>query len=91
MLNAEDIKRLAHLVRLELSEKKEEQFAGQLSRILEYIATLQSVDTTGVDLWTEGVAAGTGATRPDEVKPFAYPETLRPSLRGAFVRVRQKP
>ncbi len=47
-LKAEEIKHIAELSRLELSAAEEEKFGGQLSSILDYVKTLEEVDTRNV-------------------------------------------
>jgi aspartyl-tRNA(Asn)/glutamyl-tRNA(Gln) amidotransferase subunit C len=47
-LNYEEVKHLALLVRLGLSEAELERFSGQLSNLLENFEMLQQVDTTDV-------------------------------------------
>ncbi len=44
-----DITRLATLAKLQLTDEEKEMLARQLPNILEYVSTLQEVDTTGVD------------------------------------------
>lgn len=47
-LSPEDVRHVAELAKLRLSEAEIEQFAGQLSDILKYAASLQAVDTGSV-------------------------------------------
>lgn len=47
-LSPEDVRHVAELAKLRLSEAEIEQFAGQLSDILEYAERLQEVDTSSV-------------------------------------------
>lgn len=44
-----DIKHLAKLARLSLTDEEEKMMAEQLPQILEYVGKLQEVDTTSVD------------------------------------------
>lgn len=48
-LTLDQVKHVAKLANLPLSEKEEELYAEQLSKILEYIDQLNSVDTSGVE------------------------------------------
>lgn len=48
-LTKEDIEHIATLGRLECSAEEQEQFTKQLSSILEYVAQLQEVDTSGAE------------------------------------------
>ena len=40
---------LAHLARLEFDETREQQMLGDLNNILDFVAQLNAVDTTGVE------------------------------------------
>lgn len=44
-----DVRYVAHLARLNLSEAEIEQFQGQLSKVLDYVAELNEVDVSGVE------------------------------------------
>jgi aspartyl-tRNA(Asn)/glutamyl-tRNA(Gln) amidotransferase subunit C len=48
-LSLDDVRWVAHLARLELSESELETMARQLSSILDYVNQLQQVNTDGVD------------------------------------------
>ena len=48
-LSKQDIKHIANLARLELSEKELDKYGKQLSDVLGYIDQLQEVDTKGVE------------------------------------------
>jgi len=47
-LSLDEVRRVAALARLKLSEDEERLFAGQLSAILEHVRELESLDLTGV-------------------------------------------
>ena len=47
-INAELVKKVAKLSRLELTETEVAEFAGQLSAILDYVEKMEQLDTTGV-------------------------------------------
>ncbi|MEI6339502.1 MAG: Asp-tRNA(Asn)/Glu-tRNA(Gln) amidotransferase subunit GatC, partial [Verrucomicrobiota bacterium] len=44
-----NVRHVARLARLALSEEEITTFEGQLGRVLEHIATLKKVDVTGVE------------------------------------------
>ncbi|MHC4192795.1 MAG: Asp-tRNA(Asn)/Glu-tRNA(Gln) amidotransferase subunit GatC [Planctomycetota bacterium] len=44
-----EVRKVAKLARLELSEAEVEEFTGQLSAILEYMEKMNELDTTGVE------------------------------------------
>jgi aspartyl-tRNA(Asn)/glutamyl-tRNA(Gln) amidotransferase subunit C len=47
-LSLEDVKRIAHLARIRVSEGEAEQTRNQLNGIFDLIAEMQAVDTAGV-------------------------------------------
>ncbi len=47
-LTADEVRHVAELAKLRLTETEIEQYAGQLSAILEYAERLQEVDTSSV-------------------------------------------
>lgn len=47
-LNIPDIKRIAHLARIEINDSEAEQTLGKLSGILSLIEEMQAVDTRGI-------------------------------------------
>lgn len=49
MLSAEQIARIAHLARLELSESESADMRAQLNDILAMVDEMSAVDTTGVE------------------------------------------
>ena len=48
-LNSSDVKRIAHLARIEISEQETGQALAQLNEIFKLIEQLQSVDTRGIE------------------------------------------
>ena len=47
-LSREEVLRIAALARLELTPEEVELFAGQLAAILDYVAQIRDLDTSGV-------------------------------------------
>jgi len=47
-LTTTDVRHVAELAKLQLTDEEVEQYAGQLSAILEYVESLKEVDTSGV-------------------------------------------
>lgn len=47
-LTLNDVKRIAHLARVEVSETEAEEYLRQLSNIFELVEQMQAVDTTGI-------------------------------------------
>ena len=48
-ISKEEVKHIAMLARLGLTEEEKEKFASQLSSILDYVEQLKEVDTGGVE------------------------------------------
>ena len=74
MLSKKEIKHIAKLARLDLTDKELKLYGGQLSDILGYIDMLKEVDTTGVEP-TAQVTGLVNALREDEVSVWDEKET----------------
>lgn len=48
-LSADDVRQIAKLANLELSESEVTKFQHQLSNILEYVSQLQQINTDGIE------------------------------------------
>ncbi len=72
-LNKEDVKHIADLAKLELTEEEVEELTPQLSGVLEYIEQLKEVDTTNVEP-TAQVTGLSNVFREDEVEDWANNE-----------------
>lgn len=69
-LSLAEVRRIAALARLELSEEEEQSFRAQLSGMLDYVAQLEELDVDGVEPMTHALAAGElPPLRVDEVRP----------------------
>lgn len=101
MLTDKEIKHIAQLARIKLTEKEEEKFKKELSPILDYVNKLKEIDTTKVEplYQTTGII---NALRIDKYrKDFKMSEELNEKLIGQaphrqdrFVKVKsilQKP
>ncbi len=91
MIDVEQVRKVAHLARLQLEPSQEEQFATQLSSILEYFEQLQELDTSNVTPTTRAIEIN-NVTRPDELEPLSQRESLlaeAPSRDDDFFRVPQ--
>jgi len=67
-LTDEEVKHIALLARLGISDAEVEKFRGQLSNILENFDILSQVDTEGLAATTQSVVLE-NIYRPDESKP----------------------
>lgn len=68
-ITVQDVKKLAVLSALEISDQDAELLRGQLEEILGYVAQLNEVDTTGVKP-TYQVNDLENVTRPDTIKDY---------------------
>ena len=66
-INKEEVKKVAHLARLELNEQQINNQAEQLEKILEYINQLEKIDTNDVPCTTRAIEV-TNVFRKDEKK-----------------------
>lgn len=73
MVTIKDVEHIAKLARLEFSPEEKEKFTHQLNRILEYVETLNRLDTSGVEPLSH-VNDLQNRLREDEVKPGLSPE-----------------
>lgn len=88
-ITADDVRKVAHLARLDLPDDKIATYTSQLERILDYVAHLQQVDTEGVPATTRAVEV-VNVSRPDVVEPTEIREellNLAPQREGEFYRV----
>ena len=68
-----EVMHVASLARLDLNEDDVEMFAGQIGKILEYVDTLDNVNTDGVEPATHAISL-TNAFRNDDQKEHANRE-----------------
>lgn len=91
MIDPEQVQKVAHLARLELTPEQQEQFTGQLSKILEYVEQLNELDTTDVPPTTRAIDVS-NVTREDEILPYTDKEALleqAPAREDDYFRVPQ--
>lgn len=74
-IDREQVKKVAHLARLEITPQEEEEFTTQLSSILEYVEQLNELDTTDVPPTTRAIETS-NITRDDRLNPFSNKEKL---------------
>ena len=70
-----EVKKVAHLARLELDEEEISKHAEQLEKILEYIKQLEKIDTNDVPCTTRAIEV-INVFRKDEKKNYYSPEEL---------------
>ena len=88
-INKEEVKKVAHLARLELEEHEINNHAEQLEKILEYIKQLEKIDTDGVASTTRAIEV-INVLRKDEKKNSDCTDELlelAPSRENKFFKV----
>jgi len=89
LIDEAQVRHVAKLARLELSDEEVALFAGQLGAILQYFHQLQEVDTTGVEPMAHPLPV-TNVLREDEPGPTFDPGTAlanAPQREGSFFKV----
>lgn len=69
MIDRDQVHKVAHLARLELTPEEEERFTTQLNDILGYFEQLNQIDTADVPPTTRAIDAS-NVTRPDQLQPY---------------------
>ena len=85
----EEVRHVAALARLALSEAEVAQFQQQLEHMLEYVEQLRALNTDQVEP-TSHVLALTNVLRDDTPRPCLAPETvaaLAPARQGHLIKV----
>ncbi|PSB09176.1 Asp-tRNA(Asn)/Glu-tRNA(Gln) amidotransferase GatCAB subunit C [filamentous cyanobacterium CCP2] len=75
MIDREQVRKVAHLARLDLTPDEEEKFTTQLSDILEYFEQLSELDTDEVQPTARAIDMS-NVTRPDRLQPYENRETI---------------
>ena len=75
MVTIEEVKKLAKLSHLKLSEQEAEKYQAELNAILGYVEQLQSVDIEGLEP-TYQVSGNKNVVREDVVDQSLYPTGL---------------
>ena len=70
-LTREEVLKLAKLARLALTDEEIDEFARELTEILQYVEQLQNVDISGLQS-TNQVTGLTNVMRKDEVRDYGY-------------------
>jgi aspartyl-tRNA(Asn)/glutamyl-tRNA(Gln) amidotransferase subunit C len=95
MIDREQVRKVAHLARLELTPDEEEMFTTQLSGILEYFEQLSELDTDNVPPTARAIDVS-NVTRADALHPYDNRESILESaperettMTGDFFKVPQ--
>lgn len=89
-MTIDEVKKIAGLARLELTNEELERYAGQLTMILEYVAKLNEVDTGDVPI-TSQVTGLSNVFREDAVQIYAVRDQLlaqAPEMEDGGVKVK---
>lgn len=90
-MNKSDVQKIAQLARLELTDEELEKYADQLTQILQYVNTLQEVDTAQVEI-TAQVTGQTNVVRDDVIEECTVRHELlnqAPEKEGDGVKVKR--
>jgi aspartyl-tRNA(Asn)/glutamyl-tRNA(Gln) amidotransferase subunit C len=79
-LTLEEVEHIADLARLHLTDEEKARYRLQLSAILEYVAQLQALDTSGIPP-TSSVLPPRSVLRPDEPRPGLSTESALSNAR----------
>ena len=85
----DEVKKVAHLARLELNEDEVSNHAEQLEKILEYVKQLEKIDTNNVPCTTRAIEV-INVLRKDEMKNADCTEELLelgPSIEDKYLKV----
>ena len=91
MIDREQVRKVAHLARLELTEAEETQFSGQLNSILDYFEQLSELDTNNVEPTARAIDV-VNITREDAQEAYAERDRIlegAPDRDDDFFRVPQ--
>ncbi len=75
MLTTDEVKKVAEMARIELSDSDVEKYQHDLSAVLDYVEELKVVDTTGLEI-VSSVTGLENVARNDEAKPIEYQEEI---------------
>lgn len=88
-LSKEEVKKVANLARLQITDKEEEEFAPQLNAILDYFEQLKELNTDNVQPTTRAIEVS-NITRTDTQVTYEDRESLlncAPQREDDFFRV----
>lgn len=74
-LSLDEVRKVAHLARIQLTAEEEEKFAAQLNNILTYVEQLSELDVTDVEPTTRAIDVN-NVMRPDQLERYTDREGL---------------
>lgn len=75
MLSSDEVKKVAQLARIELTDSEVEKFQKDLSAILDYVDELKAVDTEGLEI-VSSVTGLENVAREDKAVLIGYQEDI---------------
>jgi len=91
-VTADEIRRLARLSKIQLSDDEVEQYRKEFEKILGYVSQLQSADTKGLKP-TSQVTGLVNVTRPDEIHDYGVSKEqlidLAPEQEDGYIKVQR--
>jgi aspartyl-tRNA(Asn)/glutamyl-tRNA(Gln) amidotransferase subunit C len=90
MLTTDEVKKVAEMARIELTDTEVEKFQKDLSSVLDYVEVLQEVDTEGLEI-VSSVTGLENVSRSDIAKPADYQEEIManaPERKEKFYKVK---
>ena len=90
MITKEEIKKIASLAKINISDDELEKYSVQTSKILEYISTLNEVDTSKVDEFSNQLFNNKQSLREDIVEDSLSRDEvvkLAPDSDGVYFKV----
>ena len=89
MIDREQVRKVAHLARLELTSEEEELFTTQLGSILDYFEQLNELDVEKIQPTTRAIDVS-NVTRQDKLQPYPDREEIlqgAPEQEGEYFKV----
>jgi aspartyl-tRNA(Asn)/glutamyl-tRNA(Gln) amidotransferase subunit C len=89
-LSADEVRYIARLANMRLTDQEVEQYRSQLSNILQHFQSLQQVDTTGVEPTGHATDVNTVLREDRAGAPLDREQVLAnaPAVSGEFIRIR---
>jgi len=90
MITKEEIKKIASLAKINISDNELDNYSGQISKILEYMSTLNNVDTSKVDDFSNQLFDNDQSLREDVVEDSLNRDDvlkLAPDSDGVYFKV----
>ena len=89
-LSAEEVRHVALLANLHLTDEEVEKYRHQLTGILEHVQSLQRIDCTGVEPTGHATASSTVMRADEAEKPLEVEQVIgnAPTSSGEFIKVK---